>query len=412
MLAVGLQSNRILWQQKLIDKSVLESSAIYSKRLRKFYFLSTRWKSDNETELKKGISRITVYLNQIDHDGRNYRAIKINQLNLPGAYVELDKRDRYLFRLRCRTAMGIDHLAAQPYLYFGCSIPPRPTMQESTYYQTVKGVRGVLVRADLNAEGEIPASASDLKTFYPSAVHKENKYGGYDVGIWNSGSGPVLIVPNRLLVSTGNGDFSIDKSSFGCSVLLIDTEKMQVVQKNGRSQVTTYFADGEKCLDSKQIDVSNMHDLSVSTPASVFAGERLYTMIATKKGDVFQIDARNLSGDLVATGNGGRIATEEIFHKPMLIAENDKAIGFTVSSIRKNRLRGIPMSPPEMPLAPGTYFHSFLLQPDQKMQLRWRMTISQSVTAGTCLTKRLLSFLFKRMAKNEIAAHHNACTNS
>lgn len=194
--------------KKIIKKLSLNNffptaSPAYSEKHKTYYFLG------REKEGKSS-QNLTLFSYNLD------KGIKSKyELDLYKLYNENFATELKGFKgIACKTRP----LIIEDQLLFGCSCP--------THYGKYRGVRGAIISLSLTKS--LINSIIKPKIFFTSKVVKNKIHTGFNTGVYQLGSPPLIADKESVLIATGNGPTDIKNENYGCSLIRLNVKKMRV----------------------------------------------------------------------------------------------------------------------------------------------------------------------------------------
>lgn len=283
LLAWDLLANRIIWRVSKLPGELF-STPLLDPTFGRIYFLTSNWTRHEHPNPKQAVFTIEHWIHSIGVDAQNLHSIKVPTRDfLDHKYSELT-HDPSSFSM-CKTAIGINRVVSPKYIYFGCSMLTEPKFE--LFYGHMKGSRGLLFAVRLDHERHVMKEG--IAAFSPSTP-TANPHSGFDTGIYNVGSGPVVLDDGSLIFATGNGPFFPDEQNYGCSVLRINGTTLKPEAKEGDYEYYS-LEDGE----FNECHGANL-DMGSSSVVLMRTGGRYYAAITGKDGSVKSFDPFNLPG--------------------------------------------------------------------------------------------------------------------
>lgn len=206
-----LEGGKLNWQVKLSGLAL--STSVYSQKYKTIYTL-TESKKDSFDLVAVSISgeiasQRTIYLKTI-YGNRSKK-------------VSLD-------HILVRTALGLNEVNNEPYLFFGLATGRDPISKKKKrdLYGQTRGVTGAVIGVDINTTTGVIDPDKSLRLFFTSKINKSNPYKGFNSGIYLAGGAINLLDNNTLIVPVANGPSFPEEGNFGCSLVVLSGEDFKV----------------------------------------------------------------------------------------------------------------------------------------------------------------------------------------
>lgn len=183
-----------------------------------------------------------------------------------------------------RTALGLNKINKKPYLFFATTNSKGSAskyLEKNAKYGMTKGVTGLVMAYFLEEDGKFSKNKPML--FFTNKI-SDDKYSGFNSGVYLSGSAITLLDDNSLILATGNGYTNPTKHQYGCSLLKLNGSNLKLFNEN------SYYS-----VDSKgyQECFNNSIELTSSYPVAINHQNKYYYWLIDKSSNLYFFTEKN-----------------------------------------------------------------------------------------------------------------------
>ena len=283
VVAWDVVNDEVIWRVSDLPGD-LNAAPYLDAETARLYFVTTGWIRVEEPVTEQGIFRIRHWVHSVSVGQPDLHTVEIDTAALLEHEYSEFTNDPSSF-VHCKGAVGVNMLVDRPYVFFGCSMFGDPSI--GLFYGHMKGSRGILIQVHLDGEYHVSDSLGGFTPSVPTA----NPHTGFDGGIYNVGSGPVVLDDGSVLVATGNGPFLPEEHNYGCSVVRLNGSTFSPEAK--RAGGYEYYSHGDGTFN--ECHGANL-DMGSSSPAVLEHEGRYYAAITGKDGYLKVFDPFDLPG--------------------------------------------------------------------------------------------------------------------
>lgn len=326
--AVDIDKNQIIWKTQLFSDVV--STPVINLETGSIYVLTIKWEKD----IFNAPADPPVYHHElflIKMNGSIEDRISINLAALMGFEDKKNRLFRYVPRVHCKTALGLNLEINPPYVYFGCSIDTTQWMLPPPYksynYGDNRGIHGSVIAVELHSNGTF---TRNTKAFLTSTV-ATHPLTGFDTGVYNVGSGPSVLSDGSLLIATGNGPTFPKQNNFGCSIVLVNGSSLKVKRRK-KGEPSSFSIDTKPQSECWYENI----EYASSSIASVKKNKKYFSAVTRKDGYLTVFDPYGLNGPH-SIQSTIPIGERNIYGQPVIFINNQQQVNtFSVSQFFSN----------------------------------------------------------------------------